>query len=262
MAVMSDRYLYFVLYPESLVASQLNPTDFGTYLALGSSYRSHSQAVFFELDPDLKSDYFPMDLIPERLKAHPNGKPKHSLYLSIYRVLEHIPISALKTLYLTTDNGKILPIHPQKSAPEVSDEIYFYQELCPVIPSVVSRYGPKAFSDFLTAPDQPVRIPRLVFCDQTLGELAKDPTHGDATVLPYQNAWHLSEGIKELLLKEGKKNKMIHRQLSQESLFRLVARGFYVGDQDDFVFYPMPGKDELEEKYYDWWKSALATRLG
>jgi hypothetical protein len=193
---MSDRHLYFVLYPESLVASQLSPEDFGRYLALGSSYRSHSQALFFQLDPQWKSDYFPMQVIDEKLKAHQDGKPKNSLYLSIYRVLEHIPIHALGKLYLTTDNGDVLALEPSDTIPDARQQIYFYQELCPVTPSVISRFSPREFSDFLTSPNREIHIPRLVFCDQTLGELATDPTAGSATHLPYHNAWHLNEGIK------------------------------------------------------------------
>lgn len=256
---MSEHHLYFVLYPEALVASQLNPEDFGRYLALGSSYRSHSQALFFELDPSWKDDHFPMHLIGEKLKAHKDGKPKNSLYLSIYRVLEHIPIHALGKLYLTTDNGKILGLEKSGSFPEVEQQIYFYQELCPVIPSVMSRLEPKAFCDFLTSPNQAIHIPRLVFCDQTLGDLAKDPTSANATSLPYQNAWHLSEGIKEILLKPEKKNKMIHRQLHREGLYRCVEHGYFVGDQEAFAYYPMPSRDKLEEEFYDWWKSALVV---
>jgi hypothetical protein len=60
---MSDRHLYFVLYPESLVASQLSPEDFGRYLALGSSYRSHSQALFSSWIPNGNQIIFPCRLL-------------------------------------------------------------------------------------------------------------------------------------------------------------------------------------------------------
>jgi hypothetical protein len=41
-----------------------------------------------------------------------------------------------------------------------------------------------------------------------------------------------------------------------EFLYRTTKNGFFVGDQQTFLFYPFPGKEELEEKHYTWWRSA------
>jgi hypothetical protein len=40
-----------------------------------------------------------------------------------------------------------------------------------------------------------------------------------------------------------------------------VRNGFFVGDHDDFAFYRFPTRQELESKYYDWWRSAQVTHF-
>ena len=40
-------------------------------------------------------------------------------------------------------------------------------------------------------------------------------------------------------------------------LYRTVKNGFFVGDQDNFLFYKFPSIEQLENEYYSWWRSAL-----
>jgi len=143
---MNDTHLYLPLVPECLVASMLSPEDFGAYLAVGSTSRFRGQAVFFEIDPDFKSDHFPMNLIEEQCVPKEDGKPKNSLYLSIYQVLEHIPISALGDLHLATDDGKVLTLKKQDYQPEENRLLHLYQEFGPVNPSVASTLRSSAQS--------------------------------------------------------------------------------------------------------------------
>ncbi len=86
-----QNYLYLSLIPESLVASMLPPEEFGAYLATGTRKRPHGRAMFFQIAPDFQSDYFDLASADRRCVPHPDGQPKHSVYLSIYRALEHIP---------------------------------------------------------------------------------------------------------------------------------------------------------------------------
>ena len=100
---------------------------------------------------------------------------------------------------------------------------------------------------------------KIAFCDLTLGGLEKDPENGDAQNLPYKNIPHLRDCIREISLKSGKNNKVVVRNMVGELLFRTVKRGFYVGAGDEFIYYPMPSREELDDKYYTWWRSALTT---
>ena len=42
-------HLYFSLIPEALVASMLDPEEFGSYYAVGTKKKSTGQAIFFEV---------------------------------------------------------------------------------------------------------------------------------------------------------------------------------------------------------------------
>ena len=105
-----NRYLYLTLLQESLISSMLPPEEFGIYLAVGTEKRSRDQAMYFEVDADLIKDQLPMAYIERRCVPTPTGGPKRSVYLSIYRALESIPLKALKSLYLVTYDGRVLEL--------------------------------------------------------------------------------------------------------------------------------------------------------
>ncbi|PKQ26033.1 MAG: hypothetical protein CVT64_06045 [Actinobacteria bacterium HGW-Actinobacteria-4] len=253
-------YLYLSLIPEALVASMLPPDEFGSYYAIGSAKRSRGQAIFFSVDRDqLSTDFFPLGDIDDRCVPHADGSPKTSIYLSIYRTLEHIPTSALLKLHLATEDGRVLTLSPQPYEATSDAQIHLFQEFCPVSPRIVSRLDPQEFTDFITNPAQPVNVPRIVFCDLTLGALHDDPSSRDIDDLPYPNLGHLRDCLRELIAGPVKPTKTVMRQMTQDVLFRTVEHGFYVGDAQSLVSFPMPSKDRLEREYYAWWRSALST---
>jgi predicted HD phosphohydrolase len=87
---MKIRY-YFSIFPmEALIASQLEPVHFGSYMATGTKKGSAEKIIFCELLHDF-GDYFDWNYAHERCVPHPTGEPKNSLYLAVYRVLENIP---------------------------------------------------------------------------------------------------------------------------------------------------------------------------
>ena len=99
---MSEMHYYLTLFPtESLIASMLDPDKFGAYMTTSSKRGSHERLVFIELDGGFSGD-FDWNYAKERCVPHRNGEPKHSVYLSVYRVLEKIPFSAFRRMYLTT----------------------------------------------------------------------------------------------------------------------------------------------------------------
>ncbi len=238
----------------------LPPEEFGNYLAVGSEKRSRGQAIFFEVDPALKSSYFPLANVASRCVPHEDGKPRKSTYISIYRVLEHLPVSALGKMYLTTDDGRVLGISREAYKPETSEgRLHMYQEFCPVTPRVVSKLAPHEFSKTITDQTQPVSVPRIVFAELKLEGMATNPDSSDIRTLPYPNLDHLRDCLRELTNRYAKPTKTVVRQMAQDVLYRTVRGGFYVGDQQDFAYYPMPSKEQLETVYYSWWRSALSS---
>ena len=246
-------YLYLSLLPESLVASMLPPEEFGAYMATGTRKEPHGKAMFFQVRPDLLDDTFNLADADKLCVPHPDGQPKHSVYLSIYRVLERVPLKALGSLWLITRHGRALELKQSALPKAPAVKYHLYRELCPVQPVVASAHDPLEFTKFITDPSSRVSVPRICFVEFALAGLADDPKHGSAADLPYHNIGHIRNCLTEL---GPKQTKTVDRVPQREILYRCVQGGFYVGDQQGTVYYPYPTLDELEGKYHSWWRSA------
>lgn len=254
-----NTYYYLVATPESLIVSHLSPYEFGNYLSIGTQKQIHGQNIFFELNPE-RLKKLPKDYINEKLVPYPNGEPKRSVYCSIYRVLENTPLSALKNLYLATDDGKVLELHSSEYTEIESDESHLYQQFNPVTTRVVSKLLPNEFVSFLTDTSKPVSAPKIFFAELLLNELAYDPNASIAN-LPYRNPDHLRECLKKLDSSRGKLTKTVLRFLQGDLNYRTIKTGFFIGEMGNYLFYPMPTVDELEAKHYSWWRSALTQHF-
>ncbi|MDT8300491.1 MAG: hypothetical protein RQ760_03340, partial [Sedimentisphaerales bacterium] len=149
-----EYHLYISLIPESLVVSMLPAEEFGRYLAVGTKKRANEQAIFFELSNDFESEHFDLKGAIELCKPHEDGQPKHSVYVSTYRVLEHVSLEAIGSLWLVTSNGLTLELK-QAPLPTKTEEIHhLYQELCPVHPLIASTLDPSEFCKFITDPQE------------------------------------------------------------------------------------------------------------
>lgn len=257
---MSGTRLYLSLIPQALVASMLSPQEFGHYYATGKQAHTQGEAIFFEVDPGFRSSDFPFDIIAERCVPGPNGEPKQSLYLGIYRVLSRIPVSALGNLYLVTSDGQTLEL-PRGPQPESgAGQLHLYQEFCPISPMVASRLAPREFCQFITDTSQPIHVPRIVFSELRLNDLASDPVSGDAHDLPYHNMQHLRDCLQQISTTR-KESKLVAKEMSEGVLYRMVKNGFYVGDHCEFASYPFPAEEQLERQHRVWWRSAQARPM-
>ncbi len=253
------KYVYLSLAPEALIASHLSPTEFGAYFATGAFRRNCAQALFFEIDPNFKSDYLPIDRLDELCEPHSDGSPHKSVYLSVYRVLEHVPLSAFKNLYVVTSDGKTLELSPALFVPDKKRFLYMYQDIAPCHPRVASALNPAEYVARITSPDRLVHVDKIAFCDLKLGELENNPQNGNLGDLPYTNEVHLRDCLKQVSNKGGKNNKIVSRVVG-DFPYRTIEKGFYVGAGDEMLYYPMPSLEQLESEYFDWWKSASSFR--
>ncbi len=249
------QFVYLSLTPESLVASHLPPAEFGNYLAVGTRKRLRGQAIFLELNP-AKLRNLPIDYMNERLVPYADGEPKRSVYLSIYRVLENIPIEAMLNLYLVTDDGKVLELKSVPFPLDKQDIIHLYQQFNPISTRVASKLSPPEFIAFLTDTEKPVSAPSIFMVELKLNKLSRHP---EAPIhdLPYPNPDHLKDCLSTLMLSEHRLTKTVIRQFKGELSYRTIKTGFFVGNQDDYLYYAFPSIDELEGPYYSWWRSAL-----
>ena len=254
-----ETYLYLSLIPEALIYSQLPPERFGKYLAIGDKKLTRGPAIFFSVDPAFQSDAFKMKAALEKCHSHPDGSPRRSAYVSVYNVLSQIPISAIDELYLTTKDGVTLRLDADKEGPPERQGYHLYQEICPVYPKVASPLGPREFASYVTNPENPVFLPRLVFCELRLNGMATDPEKSSASNLPYKDLNHLRECLTSLGYREEKMTKIVHRDLNKDLIYPVIDTGFFIGDQDAFKYYPFPSEDDLEGKYHLWWSSATSV---
>lgn len=253
------KYYYLVMTPESLIASHLAPFDFGNYLSVGTKKQIHGQNIFFELDPT-KLRGLPKRHIERELIPYPNGEPKRSVFINIYRCLEKTPLAALKNLYLSTDDGKVLELVSSQYEQTESDDIHLYQQFNPITTRVASTLSPDKFIQFLTDTSKPVWAPKVLFADLLLNELALDP-NAPLHNLPYPNPDHLRECLIKLNEITGKRTKTVLRYLQGDLNYRTINTGFFIGKKDRFLFYPFPSISELEGKYYIWWRSAITRHF-
>ena len=252
---MDKIYFYLLMTPEALVASMLPPAAFGIYLSVGTRKRSRGQAMYFNLKSDFQSDYFDLSDITKRCLRHPDGQPKRSVYLGIYRVLEHVPLEALDNLYLSTRDGRVLEL-PQGQMPSESGPAYhLYKDICPVHPLIASSRDPTEFCRFITDPSRAIYVPRICFVEMNLGKLAEEPQTVNGISLPYHHLEHIRDCLLELRDK-GKVTKTVDRIEPLEYHYRCIKTGFFVGDRQGLLYFPFPSLSEMESIHHKWWRSA------
>jgi hypothetical protein len=215
------------------------------------------QAIFFEVDLSQIEKLIDMDSLNRRCVAKPDGSPKSSVYLSVYKVLEMIPLSALKNLYLTTDNGYTLELKkaPFDLSSEITNKLYLFQELCPVSPMIASKLAPSAFLKRLTDGSTPIVLPKLFFVELKMGDLATNPLESSVDYLPFTNVGHLRDCLEILKGEYEKQMKTVMRVFSGSLLYRTIESGFYVGSKDEIIFYPFPSLAVLGNINYEFFRS-------
>jgi hypothetical protein len=251
-----DRHLYLSLTPEALIVSMLDPEEFGVYYAVGSLKKARGQALFFELDPAFRHDFFRIDEGIRRCIPHEDGSPKRSIYVSVYRVLEHVPLDALRRLYLVTGDGRVLGLDRSECIPDNSGKFHLYQEIAPVHPLVASTLGPEDFYELIVKnPTSLVSLPAVCFVELRLGELANDPVYGAVRDLPYSNMDHLRQCLVDL---SGKavNAKMVNRVEPATFAYRMIKSGVFIGNEQQLLCFPLPSQEELRAQHYRWWRSA------
>jgi hypothetical protein len=238
--------------PETLVSSMLQPEEFGTYLAVGSQQKLPRETMFFSLKSDFKNDHFDFSMVEKLCVPHENGKPKKSLYLGIYRVLEHIPLDAIENLYLVTRDGRVLTLE-QGAIVQNDNEMnsHLYAEIAPTTPLIISKLSPSEYCSYITKPGHPLHIPKICFMEMEMPDLSINNPCGSISSINN----HIRETHKALIDRD-KKAKIVDRRYQIEGIGRGVKGGFYIGDKDGLLFFPFPSHAELERENHEWYRSA------
>ena len=251
-----DIHLYLSMIPEALIASMLTPEEFGVYYSVGSTKKARGQAVFFEISPDFRHRFFRIEEGIRRCVPHEDGSPKRSIYISVYRVLEHIPLDVIQRLYLVTQDGRGLGLESSPEFPKDAARLHLYQEITPVHPLIVSALGPREFYELIVkGPTSLLFLPAICFVELRLDELAEDPEHGAVRDLPYSNIGHLRQCLVDLKTKTVHA-KMVNRIQPASFPYRTIKNGIFVGNEKGLLYFPLPSQEELRAKHYRWWRSA------
>jgi hypothetical protein len=252
-----QTYYYLSIFPtQALIASQLEPRHFGSYMATGKKNGSFERIMFIEVEGGF-GDYFDWGYAKQRCVLHDDGRPKNSVWLSVYRALEHTPMEVMKSLYLVTKDGRSLEIPRGEYQAPKNTKYYVYNELCPINPLVVSRLDPHDFGAYMTNPKVKVSVPKVVFADLKTINLDDPEKTGNIGATYDRNLEHFKDCVNSVLDDPEKLNKNVERSHSESFSYNIINRGIYICQGEDTLFYPMPNVEDLRQNYYDWARSAM-----
>jgi len=256
-----DKHLYMIVFPiNALVASQLEPEQFGEHYITGSTKHFSGKVIFAELDINFRDDYFEIDKYLDLTVTQKDGSPKKTKFIKSYGVLEHVDLTAIKKLHLCTTNGKVLSIDPvEYTAYNKPGLIRIYQEITPLDTLVASTLDQREFGKFITTQTRSKGAPAIFFTqiDFTISRFLEMNKYKEILniELPDVNPYRFYDCIVALKNNPEKTNKTIELgSLLRDLSYKYLRHGFWFVDSEQLKFFPMPSEADLENKYFYWWK--------
>ncbi len=258
-----NKHLYAIMHPNpSLVASQLEPLEFGKQYSVGTKRYYQGKLLFIEVDPSFRHEYFPIDEYLAKTVAKPDGSPKRTKIISSYRVLEHLDLEALGALYAVTPAGATLRIEKAEynPAPQESGAIRLIQEINPLELLVATTHDHRSFGAYLTGNNNPKGAPKLFFTELELDvegflrEWEQNPFM--PAPIPGIHPQKLSVALKFLKSSTEYKTATLGLASVLDSvLYRSLKNGFFLSHGEKMNFYPFPTEEELHSEHFAWYKS-------
>lgn len=260
-----QKHLYAIMHPNrALVASQLEPMEFGKQYSVGTKRYYQGKILFAEVDLSYRNDFFPIDEYLEKTVAHPDGSPKHTKIISSYRVLEHLDLEAIGDLYCVTVTGQTLRIakteYSASESQSESGEVKIIQEINPLQMLVATTLDHRAFGAQLTSGNNPKGAPKLFFTqidlavDEFLSEWEKNPFLPPP--IPDVHPQKLAEAL--TFLRENSEDRTATIGLASvldKVVYRKLTKGFFLSHGEKMNYYPFPTAEELERDHYHWYRS-------
>jgi hypothetical protein len=262
--MVDERHLYLVVHPNhSLVASQLDAERFIRHYVRESARYFEGRLVFVELDPEFRHPYFDIDGAYAQLKPHEDGSPKATKFISSYRVLEHVDFGAMGKLYVCDESGGFVALDPSQPGTELprgDEDMRVILEIDPVKFMVLTRLGLAEYADFATDPSNSKGAPRMLYAEL---DLSVDDFLRETEESPYVSSFfpgihpdRLRAAILELRKSPGKYVKGISLYCPFDRIsYKLLRGGFVLASREGIKYYPLLPLDEVERRYYKFWKS-------
>ena len=257
------KHLYAIMHPNrALVASQLEPMEFGKQYSVGTKRYYQGKILFVEVDPTFRNDFFPIDKFLEETVEHEDGSPKRTKIISSYRVLEHLDLAAMGDLYAVTVAGITLKIPQAEYEKKPSDEgtIRIIQEINPLQLLVATTKDHQEFGETMTSEGNPKGAPTLFFTqidlnvDAFLTEWEKNPFLPPP--LPGIHPQKLSTALHSLKSSSEHKTATIGlASVLDNVVYRKLTNGFFLSRGEKMLYYPFPSNEVLQRDHYGWYRS-------
>ena len=257
-----DTYLYLILHPNNaLVASQLDPSQFARHYTTGSSRHYHGKVVFAQLESGYRHEYFPIDEILKSVAPHEDGRPKATKFISSYRTLEHVDLTAIHRVHLASEEGDCIELSPGEFRDqEVSGDLRLFAEITPLRMLVLSEHGFEEFGRYITAPENPKSAPKQFYTqididiEVFVSEFEANPFR--PSPIPSVHPSTLRDAFVELQSYPEKhfKGIALDARLDQIS-YRLITNGFMFSSNSESKFFPMPPQEAIEKASYKFWRA-------
>ncbi|HTP57652.1 MAG TPA: hypothetical protein VMM82_01975 [Spirochaetia bacterium] len=253
--------LYVILHPTTaLIGSQYTPEQLARHYTVGPTRHYRGKVLFAEVDLAFRNPYFRVDAALVELKPHPDGRPKATKFISCYRVLEHLDLSALGSLYLSSEEGYCLEIQSQPYPGAEAEGEYLYSEISPLRMLVLSKLNFVDFGRFITDPENSIGAPKFLYTqlDLNVAEFMTEYDQNPFMQPPIENLHPsiLRDAVNELRAVDYKSNKGLSLKSNLDNVsYKLIRKGFMFSSGRDQRFYPMPTLAEIEKKNLRFWKS-------
>lgn len=256
------NHLYQVLYPSNfLIASQLSPEELGKHYLTGSRQNYDSGLIFAEVDSSYRHEYLDIDWGLSQLIPHRDGSAKATKFISAYRVLEHIDLKAIQKLYISSASGYVMGLDSSPFLqPELKSRFRIFAGITPLRMMSVSTLSFQEYGCHMMNEKKHKGAPVLFYAqlefDSRQFRIDYDENPLMPSPIPGIHPSLLKAKIDEIKRMPEKTTKglkieaNVHRFPPQ--LFR---HGFMFFSETGSLYFPMPDRDEIEEKFYKYYKS-------
>ncbi len=256
-----ENRIYMVLYPNTtLIASQYEPEMFARHYTAGSSRHYSGKVVFAEVDTAYRNDFFDIENILKELKPHADGRPKATKFIASYRVLEHVDLSAIGNLYISTEEGHCIGLEKGEYDTTHQEAIRIYAEISPMRMLVMSKYNPREFGAYITDPDNHKSAPKQFYTQldidlpEFIAEFEENPFQPSPITALHPST--IRDAYQELKSKPHKNSKGIALDSNLDSIsYRLLKHGFTFATAGESIFYPLPSHHDIEAKNLKFWRT-------
>lgn len=248
----------------ALVASQLEPMEFGKQYSVGTKRYYQGKILFAEVDIDYRNDFLPIDEYLAQTVAHPDGSPKHTKIIASYRVLEHLELDAIGDLYCVTVTGQTLRIQKTEYTGSESEaesgEVKIIQQINPLQLLVATTLNHQAFGAQMTSGNNPKGAPKLFFTqiDFDVNEFLAGWENNPflPTPIPDVHPQKLASALDYLRTSSDDRTATIGlASVFDKVFYRRLSKGFFLSHGEKMNYYPFPSHEELERDHYTWYRS-------